>query len=193
MSRAVAIALLVPLAMTASFTARAAEPSRRPFLVDRGSIELVLGEGGWRSGLSTEEINPGFSVLGGGSELLLGLDVVPGFGVIVDGKVLAGRRRGGTYLEGLGGIGLQLRVSDWVRLRAGAAAGRARLDRGGQPTDSATLVGGFFAASIDLFRLLHDRASTVISFRVDADGHLAPGTTFSHESLAVTLGLGFRL
>ena len=172
--------------------ARAVEPSKRPFLVDRGSVELVLAEGGWRSGLSTEEVNPGFSVLGGGSELVLGLDVIPGFGVVVDGKVLAGRRRGGTYLEGLGGIGLQLRVSDSVRLRAGAAAGRARLDRSGQPTDSATLVGGFFAASIDLFRLLRDRAATIISFRVDADGHLDAGQTFSRESLAVTLGLGLR-
>lgn len=184
---------LIALSVVAlASTAWASEPTRRPFLVDRGFVEVLVGQGAWRSGLSNEEVNPGFSVLGGGSELLLGLDMVPGLGVIVDGKVLAAPHRGGTYLEGMGAVGLQLRVSDWVRLRAGAAAGRARLARNGEPTDHANLVGGFFAVSIDLFRLLHDRAATVISLRVDADGHLDAGSTFSKESLALTLGAGIR-
>ncbi|MEO6954806.1 MAG: hypothetical protein ABI321_23600 [Polyangia bacterium] len=191
MPRLIAL-LAILLVVLPGSPAWAADPTKRPFLVDRGSVEVLIGEGGWRSGLSTEDVNPGFSVLGGGGELVVGLDFIPGFGVIIDGKVLAAPRRGGTYVEGVGALGLQLRISDWVRLRGGAAAGRARLDRNGQPTDTATLVGGFFAVSIDLFRLLHDRASTVISFRVDADGHLDAGSTFSKESLALTLGVGFR-
>jgi len=172
--------------------ARAAETKKRPFILDRGSVELLIAQGGWRSGLSPDELNPGFSVLGGGGEVVLGLDVVPGIGIIVSGKVLAGPRLDGVYVEGLGGLGAQLRLSDWVRVRLGIAAGQARLDRDGLATDRAVLLGGFLAASVDLFRLAHDRAAVEIALRLDVDGHLDAGRTFPRESLSLALALGVR-
>ena len=185
---AVAAALIV---LGSVARAVAAEP-HRPFILDRGSIEVLLAQGAWRSGLSADEANPGFSVLGGGSELVLGLDVVPGIGIIVSGRVLATRRLEGVYLEGLASLGVQVRVTDWVRLRGGIAAGRVRLDRNGIPTDYATLVGGFLAASVDLFRFARDRAATELALRFDADGHLDPGTTFPRESVSLSLAAGIR-
>lgn len=195
---ALVVALLVSLAGTAlaatppQAPSRTAKPPSRPWIIDHASIEWLLAQGGWRSGLSNKENNPGFSVLGAGGELLFGIDVFPGLSVIADGRVMAGPRLGGAYLEGLGGVGLQLRVTDWVRIRGGAAAGQASLLRSNFVTDHAVLVGGWIAASVDLFRLLHDRAAAVISLRLDADGHVDPGATFSQESIELTLAVGFR-
>lgn len=172
-------------------SARAAEP-RRPFIIDRGSVEIVLGVGAWRSGVSTEEANPGFSVLGGGSEIVLGIDIVPGIGLIASGRVVAAPHLSGTYVEGLAGLGAQIRVSEWVRIRAGVATGQARLDRAGKSVDSAVMLGGFVVASVDLFRLTRGRAATEAMIRFDVDGHLVAGTTFPRESVALSGGVGFR-
>lgn len=153
---------------------------------------MLIAQAAWRTGVSSDRANPGFSILGGGSELLLGLDVVPGIGIIASGRVLASPRLGGVYVEGLASLGAQIRVSDRVRIRGGVSAGRARLDRDGQPTDYVTLIGGFLAASLDMFRFARDRAATELALRLDADGHLDPGTTFPHESISLSLAAGIR-
>jgi hypothetical protein len=185
--RAAAIACL----SCATALAHAAEP-RRPYIIDRGSVEVVLGVGGWRSGMSSSDRNPGFSLLGGGSELVLGIDFVPGVGIVASGRVLAAPRLDGVYVEGLAGLGIQIRLSDWVRLRAGIAGGQARLDRDSRPTDYAILLGGFLVASVDLFRLTRGRAATEAMLRLDIDGHLLAGETFPRQSLALSAGAGFR-
>jgi len=191
-ARLTAVAAIVVASCAASATsARAAEP-RRPFIIDRGSVEVVLGVGGWRSGVSTEETNPGFSILGGGSEVVLGIDIVPGIGIIVSGRVLAAPHSSGVYVEGLAGVGAQIRVSEWVRIRAGVASGQARLDRSGKPVDTAVMLGGFVVASVDLFRLTRGRAATEAMIRFDVDGHLVAGTSFPRESVALSGGVGFR-
>jgi hypothetical protein len=184
--RAIAIACLC-----AAASVHAAEP-RRPFIVDRGSVEIVLGVGGWRTGMSSSERNPGFSLLGGGSELVLGIDFVPGVGIIASGRVLAAPGLDGVYVEGLAGLGIQLRLSDWVRLRAGIAGGQARLDRDAAATDYAILLGGFLVTSVDLFRLTRGRGATEAMLRLDIDGHLLAGDTFPRQSLALSAGAGFR-
>ena len=187
--RATALTLL---ALVATRAVAAGPEARRPFLVDRGSVEVVIASGGWRSGFSTEESNPGFSLLGGGGELVVGLDVVPGIGLVACGRVLAAPRLGGVYIEGLAGLGAQVRLSESVRLRVGIASGQARLDRDTKPPDLAVLLGGFVVASVDLFRLGRGRAAAETTLRLDIDGHLAAGSTFPRESIALSLGAGFR-
>lgn len=185
------LALAAVVLVSSAGAVDAAEP-HRPFILDRGSVEVLVAQGAWRSGVSPDQQNPGFSVLGGGSELVLGLDVVPGIGIVASGRVLAAPRLGGVYLEGLASVGAQVRVSDRVRLRGGVTAGRARLDRQGQATDYATLVGGFLAASVDMFRFARDRVATALALRFDADGHLDVGQTFSKESISLSLAAGIR-
>lgn len=186
MSARLAVALLF-LALAGN-----ARAEQRLTFLDRASLEWVLGYAGWRTGILPDGVNPGFSVLGGGSELILGVDVVPGVGIIADGRVLAGPRLGGVYVEGTAGIGAQLRVSDAVRLRVGADAGQARLTRKGQPNDYVVIIGGFFAASVDLVHLGRGRAAVEAMLRIDADGHADVGVTFPRQSLSISTGLGFR-
>jgi hypothetical protein len=106
--------------------------------------------------------------------------------------VFAAPHLSGVYVEGLAGLGAQLRVSDWVRLRAGIASGQARLDRNNQPTDEVVMLGGFIVASVDLFRLARGRAAAETVLRFDVDGHLVQGTTFPRESISLSGGAGFR-
>jgi len=180
---------IVALFLALAGNARAAE--QRLTFLDRASLEL-LGVAGWRSGILPDGVNPGFSVLGGGAELILGIDIVPGVGIIADGRVLAGSRLSGVYVEGTAGIGAQLRVSDAVRLRLGADAGQARLTRKAQANDYAVIIGGFFAASVDLVHLGRGRAAVEAMLRIDVDGHAEVGTTFPRQSLSISTGLGFR-
>jgi hypothetical protein len=156
------------------------------WLKDRGSIEWMLGIGGWRTSLGNDARSPGFEALAGGGELLVGLDVVAGVGVFAMGRVLYA---GGTtyYLEGLGGTGLQLRITELVRLRLGAAAGQANLG-----ADRAILVGGFVAGSFDLVNLGAGRLALALSVRLDVDGHVNAGGALPGQSLALALGLGLR-
>lgn len=186
------LGLLVGILAMVPSLGLAAGTQKRPFVLDRGSVELLIAHGGWRSGLSPDEANPGFSVLGGGGELVLGIDVIPGIGIVASGRVLAGPRLGGAYIEGLGGLGLQVRLSDWVRLRVGIAAGQARQLREARAADTAVLIGGWVAASVDLFRLVRERAAVEVVLRFDAGGHLDVGVTFPKESIALSLGFGFR-
>jgi hypothetical protein len=188
-SVAVLIAALVLASLRAS-PARAAD--QRATFLERASLEWVLGFASWRSSILPNDVAPGFSVLGGGSELLLGIDLVAGVGLVADGRIFAGPRMSGVYVEGLAGVGPQLRVSDSVRLRVGAAGGQARLDRKGMATHYSPLVGGFFAASVDLVHLGRGRVAAVAMLRIDVDAQPGAEVGFPHESLSISTGLGFR-
>jgi hypothetical protein len=182
-----------------------ADTSGARWLREHGTLEWVAAAGGWRTGLSPAsggERVPGFEALAGGTELTLGLEVYGGLAIILNGRFLGGEERGsgGQILDGSGGIGLQLRASDWVRLRAGAAAGQLRssipaeLRAGGATELQAITVGGWLAASIDLFALGGHVASS-ISLRLDVDAMLntpAAPVLLPDQTLALSLGLGFR-
>jgi hypothetical protein len=182
MMRALALAVALLIASSASGDARSSRWVR-----ERGTLEWVIGAGSWRTSLGADPRVPGFDAIVGGGEILLGLDVYSGLGIIIDGRFLGGVERGARYLEGLGGLGLQLRVNDWVRLRAGAAAGQALM-----PEDTAVLVGGFLACSIDLFALGPTRAAFTLSVRLDIDAMIGAAKTLPDQSLALALGLGLR-
>lgn len=158
------------------------------WLRDRLDVEWVVAAGGWRSAMAAIDVRaPGFDALTGGGELVLGLDVGAGLAVVGDGRVLAGEAGGAhTFFEGVGGVAVQLRLAR-VRLRAGPAAGVAKL-RGEQ----ATLLGGFLAASVDVFQLGAGRLSSTVSLRLDLDDDLGAGTYLPDASAALALGLGVR-
>jgi hypothetical protein len=182
--------LLVPLLWSA---AASADTRGGRWLRERGSFEWLIGTGGWRTSLGLDPKVPGFDALAGGGEVLLGLDIGSGVGIIASGRVLAGKQGGEVYIEGLAGLGIQVRVSETVRLRAGPAAGQAYL-----PRDRAVLVGGFLVASIDLFALGSGRLALALSARLDIDAMLAQGRSpteravLPEQSLALAVGLGIR-
>jgi hypothetical protein len=160
-----------------------AEPSGHWFR-DHALAEWMVGTGGWRTAIGVDTRAPGFDALSGGSEILLGVEIGAGVGVVTSGRVTAGS----GYLEGLASLGVQLRVNDWVRLRAGAAAGQLTLDK-----QAAPLIGGFLAASIDLFALGGGRLATALCLRFDVDGLVADSaTTLPDSSIALAIGLGLR-
>jgi hypothetical protein len=157
------------------------------WLRERIDVEWVVGVGGWRASLGDDLRAPGFDALAGGGELVLGLDIGAGLGVVGSGRVLAGSAGGGgTYFEALGGVALQARLGR-ARVRVGPAAGQANW-RG----DRATLLGGFVAASIDLFALGSGRLSTTVDLRLDIDVDVGARTVLPDQSLALALGLGLR-
>src|SRR5687767_10184688 len=110
MMRSLALAVALLIAPQAFCDARSSRWVR-----ERGTLEWVIGAGSWRTSLGNDPRVPGFDAIVGGGEILLGLDVYSGLGIIIDGRFLGGVERGVRYLEGLGGLGLQLRVNDWVR------------------------------------------------------------------------------
>jgi hypothetical protein len=180
-------ALVLALALALMPATAQASPGAA-WLRERINLEWVAGSGGWRSSLGPDVRAPGFDAFAGGGEVLVGLDIGLGLGIVFSGRVLAGAVSGvTTYVEGLGSAGVQLRVGNRVRVRAGAAAGQARF-RG----DMATMVGGFLAGSIDLFPLGGGRLSTTLTLRLDLDGDVGAQTYLPDQSLALALGLGFR-
>lgn len=175
------------LAVAPVLLASLAQAQPSAWLRDRVDVEWVVGAGGWRAAVGPDARAPGFDALAGGGEFALGLDVGAGLGVVADGRVLAGQAGGAhTYLEGLGALLLQIRVGR-VRLRVGPAAGQA-LWRG----DSAILVGGLVAGSIDLFALGAGRLSTALTLRLDVDADVGSRRYFPDSSLAFAIGLGVR-
>ena len=188
--RAAVATLLVFGALSAS--ARADTHGSR-WLKERGSVEWMIGAGAWRTAFSIDSRVPGFDSVMGGGELTIGLEFYAGLGVIASGRFLGGQRShadasdGGRYLEGMGSLGLQLRVSETVRLRAGAAAGQALT-----PSENATLVGGFIGASFDLFALGGGRLSMALSVRLDADALLGTQKILPDQTMGLSLGIGIR-
>ena len=142
-----------------------------------------MGTGGWRTSIGVDTHAPGFDELGGGTELSLGFEVGSGFAILGSGRVIAG----GGYLEGLAALVLQLRVSDRVRVRAGPSAGQISLKG-----DSAKLVGGFLAGSVDLFAFGGGRVATTIGLRFDVDGLVGGGKELPDSSISLAVGVGLR-
>jgi len=177
-----ALLLALPLSTPAHADTRSAR-----YVRERGTLEWVTGAASWRTSIGNDARVPGFEAVMGGGEIILGLDVYATLGVFVSGRFLGGTERGRRYLEGIGGLGLQLRVNDWVRLRAGAAAGQSLM-----PDDQAVLVGGFLVASIDLFSLGNGRVAFALSLRLDIDAMVGAATTLPDQTLALALGLGLR-
>ena len=169
------------LALVMTTAVGAAE--RGHWLRDHFTGELFVGSGGWRSSISSSDHAPGFDELGGGAELLLGLEVGSGFAIVGSGRVLAGDQ----YLEGLAGLGLQLHVGDRVRIRASPAAGQMTLKG-----DNGILVGGFVAGSIDLIPFGGGRVAATIGLRLDIDGVLGGGLELPDTSLSLAIGVGLR-
>jgi hypothetical protein len=163
------------------------------FLRERFTFEWMAASGGWRTSLGSDLQAPGAEALAGGTEVVIALDFYGPLGVAFDGRFLGGLSKNAStntydqrFFEGLGGLALQLHVSDTVRLRAGAAAGQV-ID--GTPTG--VLVGGWLAASIDLFAI-GGRLALALSLRLDADAVLDAPPTLPDASLGLALGLGLR-
>jgi hypothetical protein len=169
----------------------AADTHGTRWLKERVSLEWMVGAGAWRTAFSIDSRVPGFDTVMGGGELTLGLEFYGGLGVVLSGRFLGGQRShasdSGRYLEGMGSIGLQLRISETVRLRAGAAAGQALT-----PDENATLVGGWIGASFDLFALGGGRLSMALSVRLDADALLDTKKILPDQTMGLALGIGIR-
>jgi hypothetical protein len=158
------------------------------WLREHGLVEWLVGTGGWRTALGLDAASPGFDAFGGGGELLAGVELASGLGLFGSGRVIVGVRGQDLYVEGLGGLGLQLRANDRVRVRAGVAAGRATL-----PDDAGTLVGGFLAGSVDVLPLgAGGRLATALALRLDIDGVLGAGARLPERSLGLAVGVGVR-
>jgi hypothetical protein len=181
------LSLVLSGALLTASARRVAADRPANFLRERASIEWMVAVGGWRVALGLDDRRPGFDHLAAGGELLLGLDVVPGVGIVASGRVMAGGDHDAPYIEGLAGVGVQLRVNEIVRVRAGPAAGQLSLG-----SARATLVGGFLSGSVDLFRLGSGRLALALSLRLDVDAVLSHDPTLPEQSLALALGLGLR-
>jgi hypothetical protein len=162
-------------------TAGAAE--RGHWLRDHFSGEWVVGAAAWRTAIGVDNNAPGFDKPAGGGDLYLGLEVGSGFSIFGSGRVLAGS----GYLEGLAGLGLQLRLSDRVRIKASPAAGQMTLDG-----DSKVIVGAFVAGSVDIIPFGGGRVAATIGLRFDADGLIGASKRLPGGSIALALGVGLR-
>jgi hypothetical protein len=176
--------LALAIVLAATGTAHAGPAAH--WVRDHALVEWTVGTAGWRSGIDPDSRQPGFDAVGGGGELLAGLEIGSGVGLIASGRVLAATRGGDLYVEGLGGLGLHLRVNERVRLRFGAAGGRATLR-----DDAGVLVGGFAATSIDVVSF-GGRLALALAARLDIDGLVGKSTLLPDSSLALALGLGIR-
>jgi hypothetical protein len=164
-------------------TATAGAAERGHWLRDHFSGEWVVGAAAWRTSIGVDTNAPGFDKPAGGGDLYLGLEVGGGFSIFASGRVLAGS----DYLEGLAGLGLQLRVSDRVRLKASPAAGQLTVAGA-----SALLVGGFLAGSVDVVAFGGGRVAATIGLRFDVDGVVNGDKTLPQASIALALGVGLR-
>lgn len=186
-------ALAIALVLCGSVGVAQADTTAARWLRERGSLEWMVGSGGWRTGLGLNARVPGFQAVAGGTEVVLGVDLIPAVGVFLSGHFLAGEELGqaptpnNRYFEAMGGAGVQVRPSDTICLRIGPSAGRAIAEH-----DSAILVGGFLSGTIDLFSLGSGRLSLALSARLDLDAMLDSVRDFPGESLALTVGLGLR-
>lgn len=170
-------------------TVARADTNGARWLREHGSMEWQVGAGGWRTSLGLDARSPGFQAVAGGTEVLLGLDLIPAVALFASGRFLAGEETasGDRYFEALGGAGVEVHLSDAVSLRAGPAAGRAI-----SQNDAATLVGGLLAATIELFPLGSGRLSLALSARLDVDAMLGAEADLPSYSLALAFGIGLR-
>ena len=136
----------------------AAPPS---WLAQHGLLEGSI-DAGWRVAFGNDARNPGFSAVTLGGELLVGLSVGAGFGVLVGGHGRVGSTDGGSYDELAGSLGAVLQVAERVRLLLGGDVGRAWLD---MPARSSLFAGGWLASTIDVLSL--GRGALQLCIRLD--------------------------
>jgi hypothetical protein len=181
--RLAAFALLLFAAAPARADTRAAAWVR-----ERGIVEWMIAAGGWRIVVGDDRQAPGFQSVSGGTDLTLGLTLKGPVGVVMNGRMMIGveGEEGRVILEGLGGLALDVRASDSVHLRVGAAAGEVRVD-----VARAVLVGAFLATTIDVVPLGR-RTALVIHARLDYDALLGATSELPRHSFALTAGTGLR-
>ncbi len=195
--RHAACVLAVLLLLLVSPRRAEAGPGSRWFL-DHLALD-VAAVTSWRVAWADER-NPGFNMLGGGGELHFGLEFDSGIGFLLGTRAVFGPNRsvveGQPYGDVTGDALLLFRVTDWVRVAAGAAGGRLWLccgDSSSGQTDAA-IIGGLLRIGIDIY----PRQSNILKalslwLRIDIDGH--PGSTESllpSTSMSMSGSFGFR-
>ena len=191
--------LLVALGLWLLPTQASAGPKSRWFL-EHLALD-VAGVTAWRVAWADER-NPGFNMIGGGAELHFGLEFDSGVGFLLGTRAVFGPNRsvleGQPYGDVTGDALLLFRLTDWVRIAAGASGGKLWLCCGNQPTTSQTdaaILGGLLRIGIDFY----PRQSNVLKalslwLRIDIDGH--PGSSESllpSTSMSMSGSFGFRL
>ena len=174
--------------LVALFSLEAQAGPRLQWLQERFSVDLTL-VGGWRAALISNVRGGGFEVLGGGGELVVGLDItpLPWIGVFASGRLLG---YGIRQYEGDAGIGVLLHPRGRVHVRVGACAGEIRIvDERFGVDERAVPVGGFVGTTIELFHL-GNRLSTAMSARFDVVDLLRASTNLPDASLSLAVGLG---
>lgn len=190
----------------------ALERSRRfgRWLLDHLITDMAL-TGAWRASFA-DDARAGFLAQTVGAELSLGLEFGDGYAVVGGARALAGTSNTTSspesraiYLETLGHLGFQFRVTSLLRLGVGASSGLLRRwpqlvaasgERSTGEAQDAVLVGGYLRAAVDFL----PRPSAVVLralslfLRMDVNGAVAdPTDSLPHTSLALSLGLGLRL
>lgn len=186
--------LLMSLLASSSATAAATvgEPVKQAggallWLRDRFLAEWQLGTGGWRTSIVSVGNAPGFEAFAGGGETSLGFDLRPGIGLVGNGRFLAGRHAGQLYMDGKGGLAVQLQANQRVRVRIGLTGGQLR-----DGSVRAMSFGGFLAIGIDLVQFRDDRSAMIFAARLDVDGHPGAQASIPGATLALAVGLGVR-
>lgn len=156
-------------------------------LRDRGTMELIVAEGGWKTAFGVTRQAPGFDILGAAFDLTLGMDVAMGLGVVANGRFYFNGADASAYLEGTGGLGLQIRLNDYAQLRLGADAGQVR-----HGALDAPYVGGHIVTSLGLFSLGPGRIMVVFHARLDAGGLIDAPADLPEAQTGLSIGLGLR-
>ncbi len=181
--------LLSLLALTLPASAQAGR--RAQWLHERFSVELQL-VGGWRAAAVTNSRGSGFEVLGGGGELVLGLDTpVPWLGLFVSGRFVG---YGIKQYQGDAGLGLLFHPRDRIHVHVGASCGVLHLvDNKAVPAinENAIPIGGFLGTTVELFRL-GNRLSTAVSARFDVVDLLGAGAHLPDTSITLSVGAGIH-
>ncbi|MCS6912395.1 MAG: hypothetical protein RMK29_07820 [Myxococcales bacterium] len=186
--------------------AHAAPPSR--WVLDHLLVD-VGAQVGWRAGWVDPQ-HDGFSALGAGGEVNMGLEFGGGYGVVAGARAMYGTSSGQDagvsslpYLEASAQLGGQLRLSDLVRIGAGVSMGR--IWRGTPPGPAgpepvppagvSLLAGGFLRCGVDWLPRSTATLLRALSLwlRLDLSGHPPDRGALPRSTMALSLSLGLRL
>lgn len=187
-------ASLVLLGLVAATSAQAAEQATaKPesnaivWLREHFVGEWQVGTGGWRTAIVSTGDAPGFETLAGGGEMSLGFEVRPGLALVGNGRFLVGRHAGQLYMDGKGGLAVQLQANQRVRVRIGLTGGQLR-----DGPIRGVSYGGFVAIGVDLVQFRDGRSAMIFAARLDIDGHTGSPPSIPEATLALAVGLGLR-
>ncbi|MBL8632246.1 MAG: hypothetical protein JNM40_03415 [Myxococcales bacterium] len=161
----------------------------------------VAGVTAWRVAWADER-NPGFNMIGGGAELHFGLEFDSGVGFLLGTRALFGPSssvvEGQPFGDVTGQALLLFRVTDWVRVAAGASGGRLWACCGSDAVDpraSAAILGGLLRIGVDFYPRQSNALKAIsLWLRIDIDGH--PGQSESllpSTSLSMAGSFGIRI